>query len=218
MKYKFKYEYPRPSATADSIILRTPTLGYPEVLLISRNSEPFQDHWALPGGFIEMDEEPLISASRELFEETGLADLPIKPIFASGSLNRDPRGRTITFVFGCLVRDTVQTPVASSDAQKVAWFSLKNLPKLAFDHKNLLLQAVQSLHWQARYCIIGQDVFHSLSSIKDMERLHQSILNASEAADTLERAIKMSLIKCKDGICEYLRPVPHGPDWHPMPW
>jgi 8-oxo-dGTP diphosphatase len=218
MNQKYEYEFPRPSATADIIILRTPTLGSLEVLLISRSAEPYKDCWALPGGFIEMDEEPIVSASRELMEETGLVDLPIKPIFASGALNRDPRGRTITFLFGCLIRDTVKIPVASSDAKKVAWFPLKKLPNLAFDHQSLITQAVQSLQWQAKHCIVGQDVFHSLSSVKDMERLHQSILNTTSADTTIERAIEMGLIKCKDGICEYLRPVPHGPDWHPMPW
>ncbi len=217
MKKVFKYEYPRPSVTCDIMVLRTPSLGYPEILLISRKIDPFKDTWALPGGFMEMDEPPIIGAARELEEETGLKDLPLKPIFASGQLNRDPRGRTITFLFGCLIRDTATIPKAKSDAKSVKWFPLKQLPELAFDHKHLISQGVQSLEWQAKHAIIGQDVFHSLGSIKDMERLHQNILGSS-SKNFLPQKELLGLIKCKDGICEYLRPVPHGPDWHPMPW
>ncbi|MDD3001723.1 MAG: NUDIX hydrolase, partial [Candidatus Riflebacteria bacterium] len=154
----YEYEYPRPSVTLDAAVLRTPALEYPEILLIKRGNDPFLGFWALPGGFMEMDETPLFGASRELAEETGLTDLPLKPLFACGEPGRDPRGRTVTFVFGCLIRDTNIKPKSGDDAAEVAWFPLNKLPKMAFDHKTVIAQIEQGLLWQAKHLIIGQDV------------------------------------------------------------
>ena len=213
----FTYEYPRPSVTLDAAILRVPKLEYPEILLIRRGHEPFVGQWALPGGFMEMDETPLAGAARELAEETGLLDLPLKPLFTCGEPNRDPRGRTVTMVFGCLIRDSDKSPHGGDDAAEAGWFNLKKLPEMAFDHRRVIAQIESSLLWQARHLIVGQDVFHELASARDIVRLHSS-LSRKESADVLMRAEKAGLLKCKEGICEYLRPVPAGPDWHPTVW
>ena len=213
----FTYEYPRPSVTLDAAVLRVPKLGYPEILLIRRGHEPFAGHWALPGGFMEMDETPLAGAARELHEETGLLDLPLKPLFTCAEPLRDPRGRTVTIVFGCLIRDSARTPKGSDDAAEAAWFSLKKLPEMAFDHRRVIAQIEANLLWQARHLIIGQDVFHELASAKDIVRLHHSI-SPAEAPEVISRAEKAGYLKCREGICEYYQPVPAGPDWHPMVW
>ena len=213
----YEYEYPRPSVTLDAAVLRTPALEYPEILLIKRGNAPFSGFWALPGGFMEMDETPLFGASRELSEETALYDLPLKPLFGCAEPGRDPRGRTVTFVFGCLIRDTNTRPKSGDDAAEVAWFPLNKLPKMAFDHKTVIAQIEQSLLWQAKHLIIGQDVFHDLASGKDIKRLHNNILNEKHTK-ILDTAENKGLLKCKEGICEYIKPVPSGPDWHPMPW
>ncbi len=213
----YTYEYPRPSVTLDAAILRVPKLEYPEILLIRRGHDPFVGKWALPGGFMEMEETPLTGAARELAEETGLVDLPLKPLFTCGEPNRDPRGRTVTIVFGCLVRDTDKPPKGGDDAAEAGWFNLKKLPEMAFDHRRVIAQIESSLIWQARNLIVGQDVFHELASAKDIVRLHSSLCK-KESADVLVRAERAGLLKCKEGICEYLRPVPAGPDWHPTVW
>lgn len=164
-----------------------------------------------------MEETPLAGAARELAEETGLLDLPLKPLFTCGEPNRDPRGRTVTMVFGCLIRDSDKSPHGGDDAAEAGWFNLKKLPEMAFDHRRVIAQIESSLIWQARHLIVGQDVFHELASARDIVRLHNS-LGRKESADMLMRAEKAGLLKCKEGICEYLRPVPAGPDWHPTVW
>lgn len=213
----YTYEYQRPCVTCDAVVLRTPALEYPEILLIKRGRDPFKGFWALPGGFIEMDESPLVGATRELKEETGLYDLPLKPIFACGEPQRDPRARTMTFVFGCLIRDTSILPKGDDDADEAKWFSLKKLPEMAFDHKRVIAQIEQSLIWQAKYMIVGQDVFHNLASAKEIQKLYKTFI-PDGCDDYINIAIEKGLLRKKDGICEYLNVVPSGPDWHPMPW
>lgn len=213
----YTYEYPRPSLTLDAAILRTPELDYPEILLIKRGHDPFAGKWALPGGFMEMQEKPIFGAARELAEETRLFELPIKPLFTCGEPGRDPRGRTITMVFGCLVRDSETLPEGADDAAEAAWFSLRKLPELAFDHARVVSQIENHLQWQAKVAIIGRDVFHGVASKKEIIRLHQNISKESGSL-VIERGEALGLLNCKEGICEYAPVIPMGPDWHPMVW
>lgn len=211
------YEFPRPSVTLDAVVLRTPQLGFPEILLIKRGQMPFVGQWALPGGFMEMEEKPLTGAARELKEETGLYDLPLKPLFTCGEPGRDPRGRTVTIVFGCLVRDTPFAPKGGDDASEAAWFSLQNPPEMAFDHRRVLTEIEQHLVWQAKTSIVGRDVFHDLASSKDILRLHQSITGETRP-DFIEVCEQRGILKCRDGICQYTHTTPAGPDWQPLVW
>lgn len=213
----YTYQFPRPSVTVDSVILRTPSLNYPEVMLIKRKNEPFKDHWAIPGGFMDLNEDPLTAASRELMEETNLKELPLKPLFSCAQLNRDPRGRTVTLLFGCLIRDTEMRPNAGDDAKEAKWFPLKELPKLAFDHNLLLKEVSEHIHWQAKTTLVGRDVFHNVASVKDIKRLHKNICPEIEE-DFLDRAQKLSIIKINEGLCEYNCPPPGGPDWNKIVW
>lgn len=213
----YTYEYPRPSVTLDAVVLRSPHLHYPEILLIQRKHPPFPGSWAIPGGFMEMEESPLVGAARELHEETGLCDLPLKPLFTCGEVGRDPRGRTVTIVFGCLIRDSAKNPAGQDDAAEAKWFSLRNLPDMAFDHKRVIAQIEHSLVWQASTSIIGRDIFHDLASAKDIIRLHQNIA-PDTAENVIERAVASNLLRYRDGICEYITQVPAGPDWNPTVW
>ncbi|GAB4283293.1 MAG: hypothetical protein Kow0029_29370 [Candidatus Rifleibacteriota bacterium] len=215
---KYCYDYPRPMATVDAAVLRTPKLSFPEILLIKRGRDPFCGKWALPGGFLEMDESPLNGAARELREETGLTDLPLKPLFACGEPGRDPRGRTLTMVFACLIRDADKAPIGNDDAAEARWFSLKNLPEMAFDHRRVAAQIEKSLIWQAKTSLIGKEVFHGIASMKDLVRLHENICGKACCPELISRAERLGILSCKDGICQYLDVVPAGPDWHPAVW
>ena len=131
----YTYEYPRPAVTADCIVMTKN--NDPKVLLIERGHEPFKGFWAFPGGFMNMDETTEQCAIRELEEETGLKVTEIKQIGAYSKVDRDPRGRTITVAYLALVDEPL--PVrGQDDATKAQWFSIKNLPKLAFDHEEIL--------------------------------------------------------------------------------
>jgi 8-oxo-dGTP diphosphatase len=130
------YKYPRPALTTDAIVIAKMDNQY-FILLIERIFDPFVGYWALPGGFINMDEEVVTACSRELFEETGISGLSLKQFQPVGTIDRDPRGRTISVVFWAMLNEIVE-PVAGDDAAKAKWFSLNNLPPLAFDHQQII--------------------------------------------------------------------------------
>lgn len=108
------------------------------ILLIKRGNEPFKESWALPGGFVDMDETLIDAAKRELSEETGITDVDLKQFYTYGDLNRDPRGRTVSVVYYSFVNQDKANAVAGDDAADAYWFSIKNLPQLAFDHKMII--------------------------------------------------------------------------------
>ena len=129
----YTYKYPKPSVTTDCIITRQKN-EKTEVLLIKRKYEPFIDKWALPGGFVEIEEDLLEGAVRELHEETGLKNICLKQFKTYGKPGRDPRGRTISVVYVGQLPDYNMKVQASDDASMADWFEIDNLPPLAFDH------------------------------------------------------------------------------------
>ena len=135
-KQHFTYDYPRPSVTVDIVIVTKETK--PRVLLIRRKHPPFQGHWALPGGFIDMDESLEESARRELAEETGVRTGKLVQLATFGDPGRDPRGRTVSIVYLAQVDPRQVKPRAADDAAEVAWFPLQRPPTLAFDHRRIL--------------------------------------------------------------------------------
>ena len=137
----YSYDYPRPAVTADCIVMTRE--DEPKVLLIERGHEPFKGCWAFPGGFMNMDETTEQCAIRELEEETGLQITDIQQLGAYSKVDRDPRGRTITVAYLAFV-DTPLPVKGQDDAAKAQWFSIKNLPKLAFDHEEIMKDAIRT--------------------------------------------------------------------------
>jgi 8-oxo-dGTP diphosphatase len=129
----YTYKYPRPAVTVDALVLSNQN----SVLLIERSHDPFQGKWALPGGFIDMDETLETACQRELLEETGLRVGELKQFKAYGAVDRDPRGRTISVIFYSFQEEESQ-PTAGDDAAKAKWFPLDQLPELAFDHQQII--------------------------------------------------------------------------------
>ena len=136
----FTYEYPRPCVTTDCLVFRKIDTIW-SVLLIERGNEPFKGCWALPGGFLEMEENLDACAARELQEETGLTDIELHQLYAFGAPNRDPRHRTISVAYWG-VDNTERQAVGSDDAVEARWFALDKLPSLAFDHELILQKAL----------------------------------------------------------------------------
>jgi len=139
---KYTYEYEKPSVTADVAVLRLDEV--PEILLVQRKDPPFKGMWALPGGFMEMEETLEEAARRELTEETGIKAGEMIRFDTYDKPGRDPRGRTITQVFVMIWKEPMGIPQAGSDAKTVTWFSLSELPELAFDH-DLIIRDVISM-------------------------------------------------------------------------
>lgn len=136
----YTYEYPRPAVTADCVVITKE--AEPKVLLIERGGEPFKGCWALPGGFMNMDETTEQCAFRELEEETGLKIGEVHQIGAYSRVDRDPRGRTITVAYLAVV-DAPIAVIGQDDAAKAQWFPLSALPELAFDHADIMRDAVR---------------------------------------------------------------------------
>jgi 8-oxo-dGTP diphosphatase len=135
-RQKFTYDYPRPAVTVDVVVLTRESR--PRVLLIRRKNPPFAGGWAIPGGFIEMDETLEASARRELGEETGLEVGPLQQLRTFGDPGRDPRGRTVSIVFWTQIEAPSVDLAARDDAAELGWYYLDHLPPLAFDHADIL--------------------------------------------------------------------------------
>ena len=136
----YTYKYPRPAVTADCIVITKE--AEPKVLLIERGDKPFKGCWAFPGGFMNMDETTEQCAIRELEEETGLKIGEVRQIGAYSKVDRDPRGRTITVAYLVIV-DEPMAVKGRDDAAKAQWFPLSALPELAFDHADIMRDAIK---------------------------------------------------------------------------
>jgi 8-oxo-dGTP diphosphatase len=143
MPGKYVYDYPRPAVTSDVAVLRLET--FPEILLVQRRDPPFGKMWALPGGFMELEETLEETARRELMEETGIRAGELIRFETYDKPGRDPRGRTITQVFVMIWNEDMGLPKAGSDADTLQWFSLDKLPALAFDHLEIIKDVIQTI-------------------------------------------------------------------------
>ncbi len=139
------YKYPRPALTTDALIL-----GFDEqttelkVLLIKRKNEPFKGKWAIPGGFVDMDETVEQCAKRELQEETGLTLNNLEQFFVASKVDRDPRGRTVSVVFWAILPIDYSLE-AADDAADLQWFNIEKIPQMAFDHSDIIKLATKEL-------------------------------------------------------------------------
>lgn len=135
----YTYKYPRPAVTADCVVITSEE--EPRVLLIERGEEPFKGCWAIPGGFLNMDETTEQCAIRELEEETGLKIDKANQIGAYCKVDRDPRGRTISVAYLAIVEGPLEVS-GQDDAAKAKWFPVNALPPLAFDHDEIMADAM----------------------------------------------------------------------------
>ncbi len=144
-KGKYVYDWPRPMVTVDAAIF-TFSGDSTKVLLINRGNEPFKGKWALPGGFVDMDEELEDAIVRELAEETGLTGVWLEQMRTFGTVGRDPRGRMITIVFMGIATEGQDKIKAGDDAAQAQWFDIEELPEdMAFDHNEVVRFAIEKL-------------------------------------------------------------------------
>ncbi|OJJ16440.1 NUDIX hydrolase [marine bacterium AO1-C] len=141
------YDYPRPALTVDCIIFgQSPESEGnrdTKVLLIQRAHEPFVGKWAIPGGFIDANETALQAANRELEEETNLKDIDMKQMHTFTAPGRDPRGWVVSIAYYATVNINECKPIAGDDARNATWFSVDELPEMAFDHSDILKMAIE---------------------------------------------------------------------------
>lgn len=141
---KFCYKYPRAAVTTDSVVFGVDGKQL-SVLLIERAGEPFKGSWAIPGGFLEINETVENCAKRELKEETGLMNVYLQQFHVFSKVDRDPRDRVITVAFWGVVQQSDFHAKAGDDAANVKWFNINQLPSLAFDHDDIIKMAYREL-------------------------------------------------------------------------
>ena len=174
----FKYEYERPGLTVDCVIfgldLDAENL---KVMLIERDVEPFQGVWAIPGGFVRSDETLLEAATRELEEETRIKDVVLEQLFTFGDPGRDPRGWVVSVAYYALVSPEKHHIRATMDARDARWFAVNDLPRLAFDHAEILQTALQRIRGKLTYAPIGFELLPQKFTIKQLQKLYEIVLD-----------------------------------------
>ncbi|KIG14191.1 putative Nudix-like regulator [Enhygromyxa salina] len=172
----YSYEYPRPALTVDCVVFGLDE-GELEVLLIRRGIEPFANRWALPGGFVRLDETLEAAARRELEEETGLSKVFLEQLFTFDAIDRDPRERVVTVAHYALVKLSDHKVRAATDAADAAWFAISDLPELAFDHAQIFEIALERLRGKVRYQPLGFELLPRKFTLTQLQRMYEVILD-----------------------------------------
>ncbi len=172
-------KYERPSVTVDVVIFSILNEQL-KVLLIKRKTWPFEEMWAIPGGFVKMDESLEEGAYRELAEETNVTreQVYLEQLYTFGDPGRDPRTRVITVAYFALVSADKLHPRAADDAADVDWFSVYDLPPLAFDHATILDYALTRLRYKLEYTAVGFQILPEKFTLRELQDAYEIILGA----------------------------------------
>jgi len=171
----FTYEYPRPAVAVDAVVFGFDENGL-SVLLIERALAPFAGKWALPGGFVRMDEDLDAAVRRELQEETGLEKVFLEQLGAYGTPGRDPRERVVTVAWVGLVKLLDHRVRAATDARRAAWFATDELPALAFDHDTIVADALAHLQQTVRRKPVGFELLPPKFTLTQLQKLYEAVL------------------------------------------
>ncbi len=167
--------FERPALTVDCVVFGLDEEDL-KVLLIQRNIEPFKGKWALPGGFIHLDETLEKAALRELREETGIKSVFLEQLYTFGSINRDPRERVISVAYYALVNLSDHEIKATTDVSDAAWFPVEDLPRLPFDHEEIYDAALKRLKGKVRYEPIGFELLSLKFTLTQLQKMYEKIL------------------------------------------
>lgn len=171
------YQYPHPAVTTDVVVftIRDDRL---QLLLIRRGGEPFKGMWALPGGFLEIDEDLDQCAARELEEETGLTEVYLEQLYTFGKPQRDPRERVISVAYYALISSQKVRLQAASDAAEAAWFSVSDLPPLAFDHQEIIRAAHSRLAAKLDYSTIAFQFLPESFTLGELQGIYETLMDS----------------------------------------
>ena len=170
----YTYRHPHPAVTTD-IVIFTIRDSQLKLLLIKRGGEPYQGRWALPGGFVNLDEDLETAARRELEEETGVSAVYLEQLYTFGKPDRDPRERVITVAYYALIPSDQVRLQAATDAEAVGWFSFEELPPLAFDHDEIVAMAHQRLVAKLDYSTIAFQFLPREFTLSELQDVYEII-------------------------------------------
>jgi 8-oxo-dGTP diphosphatase len=191
----YTYRYPHPAVTTD-IVIFTIRQDELKVLLIKRALPPHKGAWALPGGFIKMEENLEQGAKRELEEETGVTGAYLEQLYTFGEPKRDPRERVITVAYYALIPSDKLEVRAGSDAEGVSWFGLRELPDLAFDHREILKMAHARLTAKLDYSTIAFQFMPATFTLSELQRVYELILREPiDKRNFRKRILSLKLIQ-----------------------
>jgi 8-oxo-dGTP diphosphatase len=171
----YSYKYPRAALTVDCVVFGFDE-GELKVLLIQRALEPFKGKWALPGGFVHVDETVDTAARRELVEETGLKDIFLEQLYTFGTVDRDPRERVVSVAYFALVKLSDYRAKAATDAAHAEWYPISSVPKLAFDHAEILATALARLKGKVRYQPVGFELLPPKFTLSQLQHIYEAVL------------------------------------------
>jgi 8-oxo-dGTP diphosphatase len=171
----YTYQYPRAALTVDCVVFGLDE-GELNVLLVQRGLEPFKGKWALPGGFVRVEETLDEAARRELAEEAGLTNVFLEQLYTFGAVNRDPRERVVSVAYYALVKLAAHETKAATDAADARWFPISKVPKLAFDHPSIVATALARLKGKVRYEPIGFELLPPKFTLSQLQHLYEAVL------------------------------------------
>jgi len=196
----FTYKYARPALTVDCVVFGIDESDL-KVLLIERDLEPFRGKWALPGGFVHVDETLEAAARRELREETGLTKVFLEQLFTFGEVDRDPRERVVTVAYFSLVNLADHRVQSATDARDAAWFSASEAQGLAFDHDSIVETALTRLKGKVRYQPIGFELLPDKFTLSQLQHLYDTILETSlDKRNFRRKVLNMGLLEPLDEV------------------
>lgn len=207
-KEVFTYEYPRPSLTVDCVIFGFDGKSL-RILLIERGREPYIGSWALPGGFVRMNETVEEAAIRELQEETNMKGVYMSQLAVFSEVLRDPRGRVITVAFYALVKPSDHDVIGGDDAASAQWFSLDDYPIPVFDHEQIIKAAYSQLQRNFRAGNVGLEMFEDKFSISQLYTLHSLV--TQKDIDRRNFYKKMTSFEYIEPTNEKMSDTPHKP-------
>src|SRR4051812_46231932 len=188
------YEFPRGALTVDCVVFGLDDEEL-KVMLIQRGRAPFEGQWALPGGFVRLDETLEEAVRRELEEETGLSQIFLEQLYTFGAVDRDPRERVVSVAYYALVNLSDHKVHAATDARDAAWFGVHDVPSLAFDHADILHMALERLRGKLRYQPIGFELLPKKFTLSELQHLYELVLERElDKRNFRKRVLAMDLL------------------------
>ncbi|MCM1348440.1 MAG: NUDIX hydrolase [Firmicutes bacterium] len=208
---KYCYQYPHAALTVDCVIFGFDGEAL-KVLLVERGLPPYLGMWALPGGFMRMDETVEQAAARELREETNLSNVYLEQFRVFSDVGRDPRERVVTVAFMALVRPAECRLIAGDDAANALWFDECRLPPMAFDHEEIIKAAREYLAEKLKVRPVAFQLLNKVFSLGELQKVYEAINRTTYDRRNFQRkALQSGMLEETDGaepMCECGMPSP----------
>lgn len=189
------YEFPRPALAVDCVVFGLGAQAL-EILVVRRGLEPFRGEWALPGGFVRVEESVDEAARRELAEEAGVTPGVLEQLRVFGEVHRDPRERVVSVAYWALVQRDRHRPRAATDAAAARWVPLGERPSLAFDHDHIVEEALVRLRTEVTWRPVGFDLLPAEFSLTELQRLYEIVLGrALDKRNFRKKVLAMELLE-----------------------